>query len=474
MRSSRIALLVAVVLVSPLVAQERVGIPRSPSQESGVQARLVAIKAGRIIDGTGRAPLDNAVVVVHGGRIETIGPQASVKIPAGAEIIDLPTETLLPGLIDTHGHLNVRTGLAPGGALAQDRDPDGIQMLRMVRNARVSLLCGVTTVRMVGKANWNDLHLRNSIRAGMVPGPRLILGGPGISATGGTSSPWTWADGPLELVKHVREHYERGAEWVKVRLVDRSPEGTMLSLEELKALTDEAHRLGIRVTAHATGRWGSSVKTAILAGVDNIEHARPMTDEIIQLMVKHGTTVSFTPLNDVSVRPRRSTWEFLDRGARGPAEWIEYGRKQYFDFRKAHPEAETEDRPRQSDPEIPTPDRDEADYFPSIHTLQSQALAAHRAGVQISLGLDTIYYGGVGNAIEFLIEGGFSPMDAIRAATAVAARNIGYGDRLGTIEPGKLADMISLRANPLNDRWAWSKVHLVMKEGERYDTLSWK
>jgi imidazolonepropionase-like amidohydrolase len=113
------------------------------------------------------------------------------------------------------------------------------------------------------------------------------------------------------------------------------------------------------------------------------------------------------------------------------------------------------------------------DFFPSIRTQQSQALAAHRAGVPLSLGLDTLYYGGIGNSIEFLIEGGFPPMDAIRAATAVAAQNLGYGDRLGTLEVGKRADMISLRADPLTARWAWNRIHLVMKDGVRYDGLSW-
>jgi len=436
--------------------------------------RIVAIRARQILDGTGREPIRGGVVIVRGSRIETVGSAASVPVPAGAEIIDLAGETLLPGLIDTHGHLNSRYGITPipgvEGLAAQSRDPDGKQMLRIVRNSRVSLLCGVTTIRMAGEAGWNDVHLSQAIRAGVVPGPRIVLGGLGLTPTGGH---WhgsdNRADGPWEIVRQVREHFHQGAEWLKIAMIDRSPEGTMYTMEELKAAVDEAHRLGMKVTAHATGRWGSSMKAAILAGVDNIEHARPMTDEIIQMLVRHGTTVSLTPLVYVGFRPDASTWEFMDRGARNPLDWLEYGRRQYFDFRKANPAIETDDRPYEDN----EPNRSGRDFFPSIRTQQQQALAALRAGVPVSFGLDTIYYGGLGNTIEFFVEGGFTPLEAIRSATAVAARNIGYGDRLGTIEPGKIADMISLKADPLTARWSWGKLHLVMKEGQRYDTLSW-
>ena len=438
------------------------------------QERVVAIKARQIISGTTSPPITNGVVVVRDNRIEAVGPEASVRIPQGAEVIDLGNETLLPGLIDTHGHLSYRAGmLGPnGGAIPlndQVAQPDGIQMLRMVRHARVALLSGVTTMRMTGESHWNDVYLKRAIEDGQVPGPRMFLGGEAISSTSGHGSPLGWVDGPWEAVKRVRENFGQGVEWLKILLIDRTPDATLLSPEELKAIVDEAHRLGMKVTAHCTGRWGSSIRAAVLAGVDMIEHARPMTPEIINLMVQHKTMVSLTPLVYVGFRPDATTWKFLDTVAKGPGDWIEYGRKQYFDYRQAHPEVETEDRPYVSE----DPTRAGRDFFPSIRTQQSQALAAFKAGVRISLGLDTVYYGTIGNAIEFLIEGGFAPIDAIRAATAVAAQNIGYGDRLGTIEPGKQADMISLRADPLTERWAWGKVHLVMKAGKRYDTLTW-
>ncbi|MBI4502708.1 MAG: amidohydrolase family protein [Gemmatimonadetes bacterium] len=438
------------------------------------QERIVAIKARQIIDGTGRAPIANGVVLVRGDRIDAVGPAASVTIPAGAEVIDLGDETLLPGLIDTHGHLSLRFGITDqNGAvmtLAQGQaQPDGTQMLRMVRDARAALLCGVTTMRMVGEQHWNDIYLKRAVETGQVPGPRMILGGEPISSTSGHGSPQNWVDGPWDGVRAVRENFGQGVEWLKLLLIDRTPNATLFSPEELKAMVDEAHRVGMKVTAHATGRWGSAIRAAIEAGVDNIEHARPMTDDIIRLMVQRGTTVSLTPLVYVGFRPDATTWQYLDAVAKGPGDWVEYGRKQFFDFRKTHPEVESTDRPYVSEDFT----RAGRDFFPSIATQQREALAAFQSGVPVSLGLDTVYYGTIGNAIEFLIEGGFAPMDAIRAATAVAAKNIGYGDRLGTLEKGKFADLISLRADPLTRRWAWNTIHFVMKSGQRYDTLSW-
>lgn len=324
-------------------------------------------------------------------------------------------------------------------------------------------------MRMVGEQHWNDIYLKRAVETGQVPGPRMILGGEPISSTSGHGSPQNWVDGPWDGVRAVRENFGQGVEWLKLLLIDRTPNATLFSPEELKAMVDEAHRVGMKVTAHATGRWGSAIRAAIEAGVDNIEHARPMTDDIIRLMVQRGTTVSLTPLVYVGFRPDATTWQYLDAVAKGPGDWVEYGRKQFFDFRKTHPEVESTDRPYVSEDFT----RAGRDFFPSIATQQREALAAFQSGVPVSLGLDTVYYGTIGNAIEFLIEGGFAPMDAIRAATAVAAKNIGYGDRLGTLEKGKFADLISLRADPLTRRWAWNTIHFVMKSGQRYDTLSW-
>ncbi len=460
-----------------------------PSRAYGAQQGSIAIKASRIIDGTGAPPIRDGVVLVRGDRIEAVGPQASVRIPDDAVVIDLPGETLLPGLIDGHNHLSIRYGIALDsgtpklgnpGMMEQMMQHDAIQTIRMVRHARVALLSGVTTMRITGEAHHNDQHVRDGIRRGLIPGPRLLISGVGLLGTTSPTTSGRWVDDPSGLhlvplpnwksIQRVRENFDHGAEWIKVSLYAQTPEESSVTLPEMAAIVDEAHRLGMKVAAHATGSWGRSMKTAILAGVDTIEHARPMTPEIIDMMVEHGTAVCFTPLVYVGFRPDESTWEFMDTGARGPGDWIDFERKQYFEYRKDHPEVETQDRPYDDFDE----NRRGRDFSPSIRTQQTQALAAFKAGVPISLGMDPLYVGGIGNAIEFLIEGGFTPMDAIRAGTAVGAQNIGLGDNLGTLEPGQLADIISLKADPLEERWAWHKVHLVMKDGERYDTLSWR
>ena len=461
----------------------------SSSVTTGAQQSPIAIKASRVIDGTGGPPIIDGVVVVRGNRIEAVGPQSSVRIPDDANVIDLPGETLLPGLIDGHNHLSIRYGVALDsgtpklgnpGMMEQMMQHDAIQTIRMVRHARVSLLSGVTTMRVTGEAHHNDQHLREGIRKGLIPGPRLLISGVGLLGSTSPTTSGRWVDDPsgLHLVplpnwestQKVRQNFDHGAEWIKVSLYGQTSEESSVTLPEMVAIVDEAHRLGMKVAAHATGTWGRSMKTAILAGVDTIEHARPMTPEIIDMMLERGTAVCFTPLVYVGFRPDESTWEFMDTGARGPGDWIDFEKKQYFEHRKAHPEVETEDRPYDDFDE----NRRGRDFSPSIRTQQTQVLAAFEAGVPISLGMDPLYVGGIGNAIEFLVEGGFTPMDAIRAGTAVGAQNIGLGDDLGTLEPGKLADMISLQANPLEERWAWHKIHLVMKAGERFDTLSWR
>jgi len=206
------------------------------AQVAAAAGRPVAIRAGQILDGTGREPIRNGGGVVRGSHIESVGPAASVQVPGDAETIDLAGETLLPGLIDTHGRLNSRYGTTPipgvEGLAAQSRDPDGKQMLRTLRNTRVSLLCGVTTIRMTGEAGWNDVHLSYAIRAGVVPGPRIVLGGLGLTPTAGH---WhgsdNRADGPWEIVRQVREHFHQGAEWLKIAVIDRRPEGTVYTAE---------------------------------------------------------------------------------------------------------------------------------------------------------------------------------------------------------------------------------------------------
>ena len=169
-------------------------------------------------------------------------------------------------------------------------------MEMMLRNARVQLLCGVTTLRQCGDAYYNDLKIRNAADAGLHPAPRIISAGWPITNTGAHGIPAYWFDGADAIRAAVRRNVHEGAEWIKLLSTDATPTTSQMAPDDIRAAVAEAHRLGVKVTMHATGRWGATIRAAIDAGVDNLEHARPLTDEHIQLMLTRGTTASLTPL----------------------------------------------------------------------------------------------------------------------------------------------------------------------------------
>lgn len=436
------------------------------------QEKVVAFRAPLLIDAAASAPIPEAVVLVMGNRIEAVGTRASVSIPEGAEVIDLPGQTLLPGLIDTHSHLSNRS-LFP--SRFSQRGPANEDMMKVIRHARVLLLCGITTVREVGERHFNDLLFEEAVDAGMHVGPRIISSGETITITGirtsGTTAP---RDGVEAIRMKVRENFEAGAEWIKLTHIDMSPSSASISPHELEAAIDESHRLGLKVTVHATGRWGVALRQAIEAGADSIEHARPLTEEMVQLMLKHGTTASLTPLAYVGWYPRPETFEMMDSGVKSASEWMEYLDRQVAEFRKGHPEVETTERPFVS-PITGSGEgwRVDRDMYEPLETVKKQYVRAHRMGLPMSLGLDN-RLGGMAWQIQFLVEAGIPPMDAIQAATRVAAKVVGYGDRIGTVEKGKWADLISVEGNPLEDINVLRRIRLVMKDGVRYDSLSWR
>ncbi|MEX2123137.1 MAG: amidohydrolase family protein [Woeseia sp.] len=430
------------------------------------EGNVVALRPSWLIDATGQPLVAEAVVVVRGNRIEEVGTRASIEIPAGARIIDLPGQTLMPGLIDTHSHLVNRSMYpSPFGGAGQRRAPVAEQMVKMVRNARVQLLSGITTLRQCGERDLIDLVLKKAVETGMHPGPRIISAGEHIEA--GASDTEEAIRG--RVIRYVNE----GAEWIKMRTVDLSPTTAELSPALLKAGVDEAHKHGVKVTVHATGRWGSAVRAAIEAGVDNIEHVRPISEDIIRLMLDHGTTASFTPLAYVGWYVTPEAIEMMDQGVSNAEEWMDYLDEQIADYLEANPDALTEDRPFVSPVSDTEPWRASRDMFEALEKIRREYRRAHELGLPFSLGLDA-RYGGQAWQLQFLVEAGIPPMDAIRASTSVAATLIGYGDRLGTIESGKLADLISVEGNPLEDISAIRRVRLIMKDGVRYDTLSWR
>lgn len=431
--------------------------------------RPIAILAARLIDGTGKPPIENAVVVVRGGTIEAVGTAASIRIPDGAEVIDLGEETLLPGLIDTHGHLNYRPGFGGKGLGQQSLEPAPQQLMRMLRNARTQLLSGVTTMRLTGENDFTDLVVRDAITAGLHPGPRIVPSGIPITSPHGHGPAIWWQDGADNIRKAVRENAAHGAKWQKLLMIDVDPDTAQMTLEDTKVAVEEAHRLGLKVTVHCTGRWGSAIRTAVLAGADNIEHARPLTPEIIRLLVEHNVSISVTPVVYVYFRFPKNFWELLD-GSKNGQEWNHRFHEMFYNFRAEHPEVETQDQTIQSADE---PERAKRDYLPAIRTRQREFLAAHRAGIPISMGQDSLT-GTLPVIMEFLVEAGFTPIEAIQAATSVPARLIGYGDSRGTLEKGKAADIISVRGNPAKNIRDMLNLHFIMKAGVRYDQLSWR
>lgn len=430
--------------------------------------RVIAIKAARLIDGTGKPPITNAVVIVRGKQIEAVGVSGKVQIPKDAEVIDLKDETLLPGLIDTHTHLSYRVNFRGQRLGAQIIEPQPQQLMRMIRNARTQLLTGVTTVRMTGENDFSDFTVREAIEVGLHPGPRIVPSGIPVTSPHGHGPSIWWKEGADDIRKAVQANAEKGAKFQKLLMIDVDPEKAQMSLEDTKTAVEEAHRLGLKVTVHCTGRWGSAIRTAILAGADNIEHARPLSPEMIKLFVEHKTSISLTPVVYI-YRFQGELWENFDNSKSG-AEWNRKFRELFYNYRKANPNIETEDRVMQSAEE---PERAKRDYLPAIKTSQQEVLSAHKAGVPISLGQDSLT-GTLPVGMEYLVEAGFTPLEAIRAVTAVPARLIGLGDQIGTLEKGKVADIISVRGNPAQNIRDVANVHLIMKDGIRYDGLSWR
>jgi imidazolonepropionase-like amidohydrolase len=432
--------------------------------------RVLALKAALLYDGTGTAPISDAVVVVRNDIIEAVGKASEVAIPDGAAVIDLGNDTILPGLFDTHGHLRYR--YAGGGAVgraAQAAQDKGVLGMRIVKNVRTQLLCGITTMRMTSEVGYLDFAIKNAIDSGMVPGPRIIPSGVGITSTGGHGAPAIQeVDGPWEAVEIVRANFEQEAQLIKISMMDLSPTAAQLTVEEAKAVVDAAHAAGIPVTAHCTGNWGSAIRVAVEAGVDSIEHARPLSDDIIQLLKESGTAVSLTPLVYIGFRPTPEWWRYLDHDVEKPEQWIQFMRNDMLQWRREHPQWETEDRPY-ADNES---NRATRDHFPAVKKRQADVLKAFQAGIPMSLGLDTIY-GGITLTMEWLLEAGIPLRDVIHIATGSAAEISGVADRVGTLRPGLLADIISIEGDPREDVQVLHKIHLVMKEGKRYDTLTW-
>jgi imidazolonepropionase-like amidohydrolase len=414
-------------------------------QSQATQPAVTYIRAGRLFDATSDNIRENVVIVVEGERIKAVQPAGSLQIPADAKVIDLSKATVLPGLIDCHTHLGARADrYNPINAF---RSTPYTQAFNAEKNARTTLLAGFTTVRDVGSGPFMAVDLRNYINEGYIIGPRVVASGPGISITGGHGdlnnySPETHvtlfpeernyqiADGSDQVRHVVRAQVKYGVDVIKILATGGvlskgdSPGAEQFSLEELKVAADEAHKAGRKIAAHAHGTQG--IKDSILAGIDSIEHASLADDEDIRLAKEHGTYFVMDIYND----------DYLLGNA------IKFGLE---------------------------PENVEKEKM--VGQLQRQAFTkATKAGVKMAFGTDAGVYPHGDNAKQFstMVTYGMTPPQAIRTATQNAADLIGRSKDVGTIEPGKYADIIAVEGDPLYDVKLLQYVGFVMKGGTVY------
>jgi imidazolonepropionase-like amidohydrolase len=422
--------LVAFVLVAISGVGAAQSKPAAPSE--------VAVRAGKVLDvRTGQYATDQ-IIWIEGDRIKAIGSATDItaKLPAGTKIVDLSKFTVLPGLIDCHTHLTLTPYLnGPAGLhVSYPR-----QALHGAKAARVTLEAGFTTVRNVGADGYSDVALRDAIRDGDVVGPRMLVSGPALSITGGhgdenfLAPQFGWssdgvADGVDGVTKKVRENVKYGADVIKfmatggVLSEGDNPAMAQYSPDEMKAIVDTAHGLGRKVAAHAHGAAG--IKYAVLAGVDSIEHGSYINDEDIALMKQHGTyLVPTVYLEDWLM-------ENVDKLGLTP-NMIE----------KAH----------------------------VVLPIAQQNLShAFKSGVKVALGTDAAVYPHGLNAREFgkMVDMGLTPLQAVQAGTVNASDLIGWADKVGTLEPGKFADLIAVDGDPIANVRTLENVQFVMKGGQ--------
>lgn len=417
--------------------------PKTPANKPA--PKIAYIRAGRLFDGTGDKVRENVIIVVQDERIQSVGPAGSVSIPAGATVIDLSRATVLPGLIDCHTHLGSRADRYD--EIHYFKSTPFESAFSAVVHARKTLEAGFTSVRDVGSLPFLAVDLRNSINEGLIPGPRVVASGPGISITGGHGdvnnfSPQTRlsmfpeerdfriADG-VDQVRHVvRAQVKYGVDVIKILATGGvlskgdSPGAPQFTVEELKAAAEEAHMAGRKIAAHAHGTQG--IKNAILAGIDSIEHASLIDDEGIRLAKEHGTYLVMDIYNDDYILGKA----------------IEFGLRQ-----------------------------ENVEKEKTVGRLQRENFQkAVEAGAKMAFGTDAGVYPHGDNAKQFfyMVKYGMTPAQAIRAATVNAADLIGRSKDVGSIEAGKYADIIAVSADPLQNVRALEKVGFVMKGGVVY------
>src|ERR1700722_9437483 len=405
-------------------------------------AALTALQCGHLIDTVNGKMLGATTVVIDGGKIKEV--LSGAQSPAGATLIDLGAQTCMPGLTDSHTHLTGETSRT--GYVDKFHWNIADYAIRSTVYARRTLLAGFTTVRNLGDMDNESVALRDAINAGVIPGPRIYTAGKAIGSTGGHADPTDSyradlagdpgvsegiINGVDDAVKAVRLHYKLGDDLIKIMpsggVLDESGSGdnAQMTLEEIKAVVSTAHDYGFTVAAHAHG--AEAIRRAVIGGVDSIEHGTFMNDEDIRLMKEHGTWYL----------PTIIAGDFVANHAKVPG---------------------------YSPPQV-------AAKAAAIGPLILEtARRAYKGGVKIAFGTDAAVYPHGQNAHEFelMVQAGMPPMFVLQAATTHAAQLLKHDKDLGAVAPGKLADLIAVPGNPLEDISLMRRVSFVMKDGIVY------